>query len=127
MHILVDAANYKYFLIVSNWLTSVEFLRLFERALHAFDLSILCIKNKAVTNPSIVTSKDHDLRVIKREAAHSVPCRPVVLPIHKAYWLPSLLVKLQESIKSLNLIQWLLIHRVSSANHIKVAVIKHTN
>ena len=61
MHILVNAADDENFLIVPYWLTSVEFFWLFKRAFHAFNLSILGVEHEAVTNPSIVSSKDHDL------------------------------------------------------------------
>jgi len=72
--ILVDTADHENLVIVSDWLGAEEFLRLSQRAFHALNFTNLGVKCEAVGNPAIVTTKDHDLRVIKREAAHGVAC-----------------------------------------------------
>ena len=127
MHILVDASNRENLFIVSDRLTSVEFLRLLQRAFCALYLSALSIQHEAVTDPSIVTAKDQDLRIIQRETSHSIPWRPIIVPIHEADGLPSLLIQLLEPIQSLNRLQWLLIHGVPSANHIQVATVQYAD
>ena len=39
MYVLIDAANDEEFVIVADWLSSVELLRLLKRAIHALDLA----------------------------------------------------------------------------------------
>ena len=127
MHILVDTSHCEYLFIVSDRLTSVEFLGLFQGAFSALNLTALGIQDKAVTDPSIVASKDQDLRIIQWETSHRIPWRPVVVSIHEAHGLPSLLVELLEPIQSFNRLQWLLIHGVPPANDIQVATVKNTD
>ena len=64
MHVLVQAAHDEDFVVVAHWLGPEEFLRLFERAFHPFDLTALRVKVKAVRDPSVVSSKYQDLLVV---------------------------------------------------------------
>lgn len=72
MHVLVDAADNKDLVVVAHRLRSEELLWLFQAAFHALDLANLCVQREAVTDPAVVTAEDQDLRVVKREASHSV-------------------------------------------------------
>ena len=58
MHVLVDAANAKDFVIVSDWLCAEEFLWFLQAALHALNLAHLRVQHEAVGDPTVVAAKD---------------------------------------------------------------------
>ncbi len=64
MDVFIDAADHEDLLVVPDWLASIELLGFFQRAIHPVNLSILGVKQEAVRDPTIVSAKDHDLRVI---------------------------------------------------------------
>ena len=72
MHVLVQAAHDEDFVVVAHWLGPEEFLRLLERAFHPFDLTALGVEREAVRNPSIISSKNQDLLIVKSKATHGI-------------------------------------------------------
>ena len=118
MNIFIDATDSKHLVVVPHWLTSVEFFRFFEGALSSFNLSTLGIEDKAVTDPTIVSTEHQYLRVIKLEAAKGVSWGPVVVSIDKLNRLPFLFFQIEVSIEALYRFQWLLSHRVTTSNDI---------
>ena len=127
MHILVNAANTKDLVVVSDGLCAEELLWLFQAALHALNLTHLRVQREAVRDPAIVTAKDQYLRIVEREAAHSVSRRPVVLPIDEDHRLPLLLVQIAIAVQSFNAVEGLFVLRVTPTNHVEEAPIEHAN
>lgn len=104
MHVLVDAANNKNFVIVANRLRSEKLLRLLKRAIHTLDLANFCIEREAVRYPAIVTSEDQNFGVVEREATHRIAGRPVVFAVYEDHRLPLLLFEVAIAVKALNTI-----------------------
>ena len=127
MHVLIDAADAEDFVVVSDGLRAEELLWLLQAALHALYLAHLCVQSEAVGDPAIITTEDKNLLVVQRETAHRVPGRPIVFTVDEDDGLPFLLVKITVAIQPLNAIQWLLILRVATTNHVKEAAIKNAN
>ena len=127
MHILVNAANTKDLVVVSDGLCAEELLWLFQAALHALNLTHLRVQREAVRDPAIVTAKDQYLRIVEREAAQSVSRRPVVLPIDEDHRLPLLLVQIAIAVQSFNAVEGLFVLRVTPTNHVEEAPIEHAN
>jgi hypothetical protein len=132
MHVLVEISNDEDLVVVADWLAPEELLRLAEGGLMLCDLVCLRVENKAVRYPSIVTSKYHDLRVIKeRKAAKSVASRPLLIFVNQWNDLPLLVLKSTwatlEPIKALNAIEWCLSQAVSSTNDIEISVVKNSD
>ena len=125
--IFVDAADDEEFVVIADGLGSEELFWLLERAFHAFDLSNLGVESEAVRDPTVVSSKDQDLRIIECEATNSISGRPVVLAVDKNDWLPLLLIQITIPVESLNSVERLFVLRVTSSNNIKMAAIKDTN
>ena len=98
MHVLVDASHNEDFIIVAYRLSPKELLWLLKTALHAFNLANLGVEREAVADPAIISTKDQNLRVVEREAAHSVASRPIVLSIDVDDRLPLLLLKVSVTI-----------------------------
>ena len=127
MHVLIDAADAEDFVVVSDGLRAEELLWLLQAALHALDLAHLCVQSETVGDPAVIATKDKNLLVVQRETAHRVPGRPIVLTVDEDDGLPFLLVKVTVAVQPLNAIQWLLILRVATADHVKEAAIKNAN
>lgn len=73
MHIFVETTNHKYFLVVSDSLTSEELFWLFETAFrHPLYFVGLGVEVKAITDPAIVTSKYQDFTVIESKGTEGV-------------------------------------------------------
>ena len=72
MDILVNAPHNEHFVVIPNWLSSEEFLRFLQRALHTLNFTHLRIEDERVRNPAVVATKDQNFRVIQGEAAHGV-------------------------------------------------------
>ena len=127
MHVLVNAANTKDLVVVSDGLRAEELLWLFQAALHALNLTHLRVQREAVRDPAVVTAKDQYLRIVQREAAHSVARRPIVLPIDEDHRLPLLLVQIAIAVQSFNAVKGLFVLRVTPSNHVQESPIEHAN
>lgn len=60
MDILVQASQGKHLVVVPHWLCSEELFWLFKRALHFLNLVVLSREDKAIRDPTVIASKNHD-------------------------------------------------------------------
>ena len=68
MQVLVEAPHHEYLLVVSHRLRPEELLWLLERALaHPLNLASFGVEIEAVTDPSIVSSKNQNFTVVERK------------------------------------------------------------
>ena len=124
MNIFVEAANNEDLVVVADGLWSEELFRFLERAFHTFDLTALRVQGEAIWNPSVVTTEDEDFRVVEWKTAHGVSCWPEVVLVDDLNRFPLLLFKITKSIKALDRVKWRFVLRVSTTNHIKVAIVQ---
>lgn len=61
MNIFVKISEDKHLIVVSNWLALIKLFRLFKGCLMFMNFVVLCVENKAVRDPAVITSEDKNL------------------------------------------------------------------
>lgn len=124
MQIFVQTANNKDLFVVLDRLGPKELFWLLQATLvHSQDHVAFSVEIETIADPTIVTAKNQNFRIVQSKRSKCVPWWPRIVFIYNRNRFPLLFVKVSITVKSFNRLKRRLIHWIAPTDDVYVATV----